>query len=794
MAELAKRELARRHLLDFVSYNFAGYEANWHHKKLIEALESVEKGETKRLMVFMPPRHGKQCADSTPVFTPHGWVKHGDLNVGDYVFGIDGKPIKVLAKSEKTIANRRVMFSNGEFIDCHQNHEWTVFDRHYMKWKTYETDYMRSRSIKNKERKTFLLPKITALELNDKYMPMPPYVLGAWLGDGSSKAPIITHDAKDYAVIDEIKKSYSISSVNVHKKTGCLTTRFGSGSTRPSVFGDHLREIGVFNNKHIPEAYKYSSIKSRLELLAGIIDTDGNVDKNSRVRITTASKNLADDIYEVCVSLGFKPYTLSIKPTKSSSGIQGKKTIYVIGFNPNVDIPTKLSRKKIRRFPEERMIGIENITEIKGETGNCIQVDSPDGLYLVGKLMIPTHNSELCSIQFPAWVIGRDKDRNIIQASYSADLATDFGRQTRNLIASQEYQNVFPDTKLSEDSQAKGKWNTNGRGAYNAVGVGGATTGKGADFLIIDDPIKNRQDADSEVIRESQWGWYRSTARTRLSPEGAIILVLTRWHDDDLAGRILKGDNASLWKIIKFPAIAVEDEPNRKKGQALWANHFTLPILEETRRDLGSYEWSALYQQEPIDEESQEFKRGWFRKITAAEVEAKNTNKFITIDTAVSQSTSADYTAIIRNFVDADNRWNIRTWRGKISPLELIDMVFNLYQLDRPTKIGIEKTIYLQALKPFLDEEMRRRGIFLPIVELQHNSAHKQTRIRGLIPRYESGSINHVEGECRELEEELLRFPKAIHDDLADALAYQLQFDTGISAGKASVFVPRFSR
>lgn len=407
--------------------------------------------------------------------------------------------------------------------------------------------------------------------------------------------------------------------------------------------------------------------------------------------------------------------------------------------------------------------------------------------------MPPRHGkSEQCSIQFPAWYIGKNKDRNIIQASYSGDLATDFGRQTRNLIDSREYQNIFPDTKLSEDSQAKGKWNTNGRGAYNAVGVGGATTGKGADLLIIDDPIKNRQDADSQVIRDSQWGWYRSTARTRLSPDGAIVLILTRWHDDDLAGRILKGENANLWEVIKLPAIATQDEEFRKKGEALWADHFTLANLMETKKDLGSYEWSSLYQQEPIDEENQEFRKSWFKPISAAELENKNTNKFITVDTAISQQTSADYTAIIRNFVDGDNLWNIRAWQGRITPLELIDMLFNLYQIDRPTKIGIEKTIYLQAIKPFMDEEMRRRGVFLPIVELQHNQTSKETRIRGLIPRYESGSVRHVDGECRELEDQLLRFPKGIHDDLADALAYQLQFDTGISAGSAKVFVPRF--
>lgn len=389
--------------------------------------------------------------------------------------------------------------------------------------------------------------------------------------------------------------------------------------------------------------------------------------------------------------------------------------------------------------------------------------------------MPPRHGkSELGSVHFPAWAVGRDKNKNIIEASYSSDLSTDFGRQTRNLINSNKYQHIF-DTKLSEDSQAKGKWNTNGRGAYNAVGVGGATTGKGADILIIDDPLKNRQDADSPVIRETAWSWYRSTARTRLSPDGAIILIMTRWHDDDLAGRLLKSEGAEEWDILELPAIATKDEEYRKIGEALWADHFTLDHLEKTKRDLGSYEWSSLYQQNPIDEENQEFKKEWIKSITWEEVERMNTRRFLTVDTAVSQSASADFTGIVRNFVNQENKWHLIAYKAKINPHELIQTLFTLHAKDNYEKIGVEKTIYLQAIKPFLDEEMRKRNVFLPIFELDHQQTHKETRIRSLIPRYQSGSIYHIERQCNDLEDEMLRFPKSSHDDVIDSLAYQSQ-------------------
>lgn len=386
----------------------------------------------------------------------------------------------------------------------------------------------------------------------------------------------------------------------------------------------------------------------------------------------------------------------------------------------------------------------------------------------------PRHSkSEIGSIQFPAWLMGRNKNRNIIEASYSGDLATDFGRQTRNLIKSKRYQNVFKGVSLAEDSEAKGKWNTNGRGAYNAVGVGGATTGKGADFLIIDDPVKNRQDAESDVVRESTWNWYRSTARTRLSPQGAIILIMTRWHDDDLAGRILQKNNN--WEIVKFPAIAEEDEEYRKKGEALWPNFFTKEILEDTKDDIGSYEWSALYQQNPIDSESQEFHKHWFKEREQEEVARLNTRKFLTVDTAISEKASADFTGLCDNAVDPDNFWNLKAWKMKINPKDLIDLLFKLHEARDYEAIGIEKTIYLQTIKPFLDDEQVKRNKFLPIVELYHNQTSKELRIRGLIPRYQAGGVFHIKGECKDLESEALRFPKGVHDDVLDAVAYQQQ-------------------
>lgn len=198
--------------------------------------------------------------------------------------------------------------------------------------------------------------------------------------------------------------------------------------------------------------------------------------------------------------------------------------------------------------------------------------------------------------------------------------------------------------------------------------------------------------------------------------------------------------------------------------------------LEDKKRQLGSTDFNAEMMNQPIDEENQEFKKELFISVTWDEVVQKRTRNFITIDTAISERAEGDFTGITRNYVDRENKWYFRARKYKISPKELVDMLFVLYKEDRPEKIGIEKTIYLMALKEFIDDECRKRNIFLPIVELDHQQTNKHSRIRtALLARYESKSIFHIKGECSDLEEELLRFPRGVHDDVADSAAYQAQ-------------------
>ncbi len=391
--------------------------------------------------------------------------------------------------------------------------------------------------------------------------------------------------------------------------------------------------------------------------------------------------------------------------------------------------------------------------------------------------MPPRHGkTEEASIQFPAWYLGKHPEHEVIVASYAADLAVDFGRKTRNIINERRYQNVFT-TILAEDSKSAGRWNTQDGGAYVAVGVGGGITGRGAHLLVIDDPVKNREEADSPVKQVRAWDWYRSTAYTRLAPEGAVILIMTRWNEDDLAGKLLKEqeNGGDKWDIVQFPAIAQNDEEYRDAGEALWPERFSLERLAQVKGTLGSREWLCLYQQNPVDDLHSEFKKAHRKYRTRAEVEHLQTQRYLTIDTAISERDADDSTGWVENYVDPQNSWNVSARRLRVNSAELIRLLFVEYETKRFDKIGIEKTIYTQAIAPFLEQEQRKRNVFLPIVELLHGGTAKHTRIRGLIPRYEAGAVYHIANETLELEEEQVKFPAGAHDDVLDALAYQLQ-------------------
>ena len=243
----------------------------------------------------------------------------------------------------------------------------------------------------------------------------------------------------------------------------------------------------------------------------------------------------------------------------------------------------------------------------------CVEEGKIDRLMI---FMPPRHGkSELASVRFPVWYLGKNPTKRVISASYTKDLATDFGRQTRNLVMSPKFQILFPTVNLAKDSFSVQKWDLNTGGGFTGTGVGGTITGRGADIFIIDDPIKSSIDADSKAIRDNIDKWYRDTAYNRLEKGGKIILIMTRWHHDDIAGRLIKQmeEDGDDWHLVQFPAEAMEQEEFRKEGDPLWEDKYNTEALERIKKVSGSRTWSALYQQTPQLEEHALFKREYWK-------------------------------------------------------------------------------------------------------------------------------------------------------------------------------------
>lgn len=275
--------------------------------------------------------------------------------------------------------------------------------------------------------------------------------------------------------------------------------------------------------------------------------------------------------------------------------------------------------------------------------------------------MPPRHGkSELVSRYFPAWAFGRHPDLSMIASSYADDLISRMNRDVQRIIDSPRYRTVFPEIGLNAKNirtTAQGTYLRNSdifeivgnKGVYRSAGVGAGITGMGADILNIDDPVKDAKEANSETVRKSVWEWYTSTAYTRLSPGGGVLLTMTRWHVDDLAGRLLeamrKGEG-DQWKIINFPAIAVADEPNRRAGEALHPERWPLDYLDSIKRTVGEYNWQALYQQSPTTPGGSIIKKDQWRWYDLEEERKNRTFSqwaiFLTADTAFKKGEDND--------------------------------------------------------------------------------------------------------------------------------------------------------
>ena len=599
---------------------------NHHHRTICDVLDKVIKGEITRLIINLAPRYGKAIDCETDMLTTDGWKKAKDIKVGDYLFGRDGKPTKVLAVFPQGVTDAfKVTFSDKSSIVTCGEHLWEVKNRNQRgrKWKYKNcgsrtiktTKELEGNIIGSDNHKLWHLPTCEPLDLPERELPIDPYLFGCWLGDGHTHTASIT--TMDNEIIEKFSEYDPV--IRTHQNSGRAIT-YGLRNN----FVSKLKELGVFKNKHIPIQYLLASKQQRLELLRGLCDTDGTCNKqNGQVSFCSTNRILFNNVRELILSLGY--YCTAIEHNL---------------FFRSEDCPFNLDRKKQyfkqlnnRHFTKRYFA---EITKVEDRETVCFTVDAEDHLFRAGRDLIITHNTEIAVKNFVAYGLAINPSAKFIHLSYSDDLARDNSREVQNTVKTEEYARLFGVELASESTK---KWHTTAGGGMYAISSGGQVTGFGAgavDYeteaeeaesidefipyfhskfagaIIIDDPIKP-DDALSDQKREAVNQKFDTTIRNRVnSRKTPIIVIMQRLHQNDLCGYLQKlegvvgKDEGGEWTVLELPCLYEEDgEPT-----ALWPHKHTVEELQQLRIK-NPFVFETQYQMNPKPKEGLMYDRGF---------------------------------------------------------------------------------------------------------------------------------------------------------------------------------------
>jgi len=388
--------------------------------------------------------------------------------------------------------------------------------------------------------------------------------------------------------------------------------------------------------------------------------------------------------------------------------------------------------------------------------------------------MPPRHGkSEFTSGHFPAWYLGTFPERRVILASYEHDFAASWGAKARDRFA--EWGPTLWRLWLKKDKQAADDWQIAGHsGGMVCAGVGGPIMGRGADLLVIDDPVKSAEEADSETYRSRAWDWYRATAYTRLEPGGALILIMTRWHEDDLAGRILanRQEDAEPWQVISLPALAEGEDPlGREAGQALWRERYDEQALAQIRAQLGPYHFAALYQQRPAPPEGALFRQEWWHYWEQA---PECEEVLLSVDCSYKEGQDSSFTVVQVWGRAGGHLYLLDQWRRQCG--------FN--QAKAAVREMAER--WPQAHTKLIEDKANGRAVIESlqselsgIVPVEPKGG-KYSRAQAVLPVVEQGRVSLPQPSrlpwVNELLAEARTFPVGAHDDQIDALSQALQW------------------
>ena len=711
-------------------------------------LQELECNPNFTTLIFNAPSgYGKEIADFEPVLTKNGWNKHGDLKVGDYVLSPTGKFVKVIEIHPKIISDKKVTFEDGETIVCHSNHEWIVYDRKTKKMEIRETKYMMEHLKEKDGRNRFLVPMTSPLAGEYKNLPVDPYTYGIWLGDGTTCQGCITENVEDMKIMIN-HLAYESSSSNAGVSDNVRRWNF------PKLLVD-LHKLGLGYKgtpKFIHESYLTASIEQRLELLAGLIDSDGYLDKvRQRYIISTANPKLRDDIKALVSTFGWRTSVTAVQPSTSTSGIVGKREIYYIGFSPSFEVPCKLPRKQLTRLHKQRRIGINKIEHDDNEfQGNCISVEG--GVYLVGKTLKPTHNSYPKKIS-EAWSFGINNTGAILALCSNDDVVKSGSRTVIDEIKSEQFGEVFPNMKWNENDkdfflkETDEKWKLKTCKlpySYYAKTTQANVVGSRASKSIhIDDLYPDYKEAMNQALNKYYYTksitvWEKRFVQNK---KPKVCITGTLWASGDyidLKIQQLKKEH-KFFKHPKYPYTYISEDKSCAIIQVPALDYetgeSTCPELKSTsellkeKANMEEYIWETNFQQKPTNPESLIFSYDKLRTYsTVPESDYKGT--YAVID--ATRKTGKDFFAMpIFRKVANDNLFDYYLIDALFTRTATKDMYNDIVDkiIENNIVFMVIESNVTSELKSNVERICRERGIVPPEIIEKYNVENKSARI-----------------------------------------------------------------
>lgn len=773
-------------------------------RPVVDALQMLEERKIHLLGVLAPPGIGKLFANDTPVLTREGWKNHGDLVVGDEVIGIDGEFKRVLFVHPKSTGDVRIEFTNGQVLYTHENHEWMIWERRLSRkgFQIRDTKYLMSRPLETGphhgrgHRYTIKLPRRGCVQGEHLDLPVKPYTLGLWLGDGTKQNPLITTPDMDAKVIGRVvQDGYDVIRVYKHKK-----------SKVKSYFFNRLRRglnsVGmcipmVTTEKYIPDEYFIADVNQRLALLAGLIDSNGTLAADKRkYQFSTTSEYLRDDMVRLISTFGWRASVTQYAPRTSTSGIVGRKTVYVISFVPDTHIPCVLKRKRNIGGDTPRSIYIKSIERCEPREGNCITVEG-DGMYLVGETMLPTHNSTL-AIFYMVWSGLRNPKYSILGCSHNNDFLRQVYTDILAMIDAQgeyRWRDIFPNISDIQTDAKSLRLNIGDPKRFDTFQFASIKSGlsgrvRASNLLYVDDLVEGSEEAFSRERMRTLWTKYSVDLLQRQQGDFAQLIIQTPWSVHDPIDRVelSKRDNPDAM-FIHLPAI---DENGESNFDYPFNLGFTTAQYKEIQETMDEISWSSLYMTYAKEREGLLYDADEIRKYS----ELPKGEPEAILAACDTKDKGKDYAVLVIAFKYGDDYY-IEDFVCDNGRLETIDAKLTQRLMAYGVHIArFESNAAGGRVAEKIQQDIERQGGITKI-QLRYTVANKETKIyvHSMFVK-EHFLFNEekwrTDKEYRTAMEFLCSYTmlgKNAHDDVPDAVAMLSEFVQGMSASKVKIGV-----